>query len=283
MKLGEKIYILRKRQGLSQEDLAGALNVSRQSISNWETGASNPEINKLTLLATKLGTSVDFLLDETQDLADKGQESCGKGGGETERSKAQAEAETRDQNGDAQPNNPQEGATQSHSPEEEFTQANNPQAESTQANNSQEGATQAQNPRGNTYPDWIDNLPGLLKTGFYRYGWLFGIRLALYGLGLVIFGLVGKAMVSGFDRATAFPTFGDNGNTITIMPDNLPRDVAKQITDELGTAGGGYADPGMGFMSIIPNAALIIGIILIITGLVMAYSLKEWGKQQDEK
>lgn len=273
MKLGEKIYVLRKRQGLSQEDLAGALNVSRQSISNWETGASNPEINKLTLLATKLGTSVDFLLDETQDLADKGQESCGNGGGETEHSKAQAEAETRDQNGDAQPNNPQDGATQSNSPEEE----------STQANNSQERATQAQNPRGNTYPDWIDNLPGLLKTGFYRYGWLFGIRLALYGLGLVIFGLVGKAMVSGFDRATAFPTFGDNGNTITIMPDNLPRDVAKQITDELGTAGGGYADPGMGFMSIIPNAALIIGIILIITGLVMAYSLKEWGKQQDEK
>lgn len=80
MKLGEKIYVLRKRQGLSQEDLASALNVSRQSISNWETGASNPEINKLTLLAAKLGTSVDFLLDEAQDLADKEPEGYDKGG-----------------------------------------------------------------------------------------------------------------------------------------------------------------------------------------------------------
>lgn len=246
MKLGEKIYILRKKQGLSQEELANALNVSRQSVSNWETGAANPEINKLALLAAKLGTSVDFLLDETQDLADKGQGSRDSEDG-TEGSDAEAEAGSEADTSD------------------------------------QERATQANKPKNNNYPDWLDNLPGLLKTGFYRYGWLFGIRLALYGLGFVIFGLIGKTMVGGFSRATASPDFGNFGNTVTITPDNLPREVVKQINDELGIAGGGFAEPGMGFMSIIPNAALIIGIILIIAGLVMAYALKAWGKQQDEK
>lgn len=255
MKLGEKIYILRKKQGLSQEELANALNVSRQSVSNWETGAANPEINKLALLAAKLGTSVDFLLDETQDLADKGQGSRDhKDGTEGSDTEAETESET----------------------------GTRDQASSTQAN-PQEGATQANKPKNNNYPDWLDNLPGLLKTGFYRYGWLFGIRLALYGLAFVIFGLLGKAMVGGFSRATASPDFGNFGNTITITPDNLPREVVKQINDELGIAGGGFAEPGMGFMSILPNAALIIGIVLIIAGLVMAYALKAWGKQQDEK
>ncbi|MDD7401705.1 MAG: helix-turn-helix transcriptional regulator [Eubacteriales bacterium] len=265
MKLGEKIYVLRKRQGLSQEELASALNVSRQSISNWETGAANPEINKLALLAAKLGTSVDFLLDETQDIGDREQGSHDSGGGTegTEGSEVHAEAGTRDQ----------ERATQAKSPQEGGPQVNNPQ----------EGLAQAKKPKNSSYPDWLDNLPGLLKTGFYRYGWLFGIRLALYGLGFVIFGLIGKTMVGGFSRATASTGFGNFGNAIAITPDNLPREVVKQINDELGTAGGGYTDPGLSFMSIIPNAALIIGVILIITGLVLAYALKAWGKQQEEK
>lgn len=40
MTLGEHIVQLRKKQGLSQEDLAAALAVSRQSVSKWETGGS---------------------------------------------------------------------------------------------------------------------------------------------------------------------------------------------------------------------------------------------------
>ena len=40
MNLGERIYLLRTQKGLSQGDLAEALEVSRQSISKWETGVS---------------------------------------------------------------------------------------------------------------------------------------------------------------------------------------------------------------------------------------------------
>lgn len=44
MNLSEKIIGLRKREGYSQEDLAQKLDVTRQSVSKWETGESQPEI-----------------------------------------------------------------------------------------------------------------------------------------------------------------------------------------------------------------------------------------------
>ena len=47
MALPEKLYTLRKKSGLSQEQLAEALNVSRQAISKWEGGSTMPESDKL--------------------------------------------------------------------------------------------------------------------------------------------------------------------------------------------------------------------------------------------
>lgn len=43
MSIGEKIYSLRKSKNMSQEDLANVLNVSRQTVSKWETGLSFPK------------------------------------------------------------------------------------------------------------------------------------------------------------------------------------------------------------------------------------------------
>lgn len=66
MKLSEKIYECRKRAGLSQEALAERLGVSRQSVSKWETGDSEPEIGKLRVLAAVFGVTVDWLLSEEE-------------------------------------------------------------------------------------------------------------------------------------------------------------------------------------------------------------------------
>lgn len=62
MNLGEKIYQLRTARNLSQGDLADALNVSRQSISKWETGSSVPELDKLVSLSQIFGVSLDELV-----------------------------------------------------------------------------------------------------------------------------------------------------------------------------------------------------------------------------
>ena len=62
MNLGEKIYELRTRKNLSQGDLANALDVSRQSISKWETNSSVPELDKLVKLSELFDVSLDELV-----------------------------------------------------------------------------------------------------------------------------------------------------------------------------------------------------------------------------
>jgi len=51
MELSEKLYSLRKKSGLSQEQLAEQLGVSRQAISKWESGQSVPESEKLIAIS----------------------------------------------------------------------------------------------------------------------------------------------------------------------------------------------------------------------------------------
>lgn len=59
--LAERIYNLRKRRALSQEELAEALGVSRQTVSKWERGAAVPELDKLRALSELFGVSLDEL------------------------------------------------------------------------------------------------------------------------------------------------------------------------------------------------------------------------------
>ena len=67
MALSEKLYTLRRRSGLSQEQLAERLNVSRQAISKWESGQSVPESDKLIVISDFFGVSLDYLLKENVD------------------------------------------------------------------------------------------------------------------------------------------------------------------------------------------------------------------------
>ncbi|MBF4695552.1 helix-turn-helix transcriptional regulator [Fusibacter sp. Q10-2] len=54
----------RKEMGWSQEELADKLNISRQSVSKWESGTSTPELNKIILLADIFGVSIDTLVKD---------------------------------------------------------------------------------------------------------------------------------------------------------------------------------------------------------------------------
>ena len=63
--LSENLKNLRKRKGLSQEELAIKLNVVRQTISKWEKGLSVPDSEMLLKIAEELETSVSVLLGET--------------------------------------------------------------------------------------------------------------------------------------------------------------------------------------------------------------------------
>ena len=63
MNLGDKILKLRRQKGLSQEQLGDKINVTRQTISNWELGATAPNPEQLKLLSEQLNVSIDELLE----------------------------------------------------------------------------------------------------------------------------------------------------------------------------------------------------------------------------
>lgn len=59
MRVAENLQLLRKREGLSQEELAEQCQVSRQAVTKWETGESTPALDKLCMLADFYDISID--------------------------------------------------------------------------------------------------------------------------------------------------------------------------------------------------------------------------------
>ena len=66
MTFSEKLIRLRKREGISQEELALYLEVSRQAVSRWEQGTALPDAGNLLKLRQRFGVSVDWLLEDAQ-------------------------------------------------------------------------------------------------------------------------------------------------------------------------------------------------------------------------
>lgn len=71
MKLEEKLVSLRKAKGLSQMKLAEKMNVSRQAISRWETGAAIPSSENLKYLSDLYSVSLDYLLSDSADAPEQ--------------------------------------------------------------------------------------------------------------------------------------------------------------------------------------------------------------------
>jgi len=62
MEFRERLFELRRQAGLSQEELANLLNVTRQAVQKWESGASRPDMDNLTALAEYFHVSLDYLI-----------------------------------------------------------------------------------------------------------------------------------------------------------------------------------------------------------------------------
>jgi len=69
--VGTNIRHFRKRQGLSQEDMATELHVTRQAVSNWETGKAFPDIDMLKQIAASLQVSVNDIIYDTAERRSK--------------------------------------------------------------------------------------------------------------------------------------------------------------------------------------------------------------------
>lgn len=241
MKLSDKIWVCRKKAGLSQEALAEKIGVSRQAISKWETGEAAPEITKLPLLARTFGVTADWLLDD-------------------------------------------EAGFEEDIPEEE--PAPDKPAEHPYA---QDAPVQ-------TYPEWIDHLPGFLGRMLKKYGWIFGLRMAISGALFAGMGMVGKAMfrsmTSSFGMDGMFPatqnagvTFYDNAGNVV---DPAHFGLTSADLNALGLGGSsGYSPFGGIDMSIsmtnpadiLCNFIIFLGLAMLIGGAVLAWYLKKKGQE----
>ena len=76
MRFEEKIVELRKQKGLSQEELAEQLGVSRQAVSRWELGQTLPDIPNLLQLCELFGVSADYLVRDEEQVAAKSDQSA---------------------------------------------------------------------------------------------------------------------------------------------------------------------------------------------------------------
>lgn len=76
MSFGNHLKLIRKEKGLTQEQLADVLDVSRQAISKWESDTGYPETDKLLSIAKNLGVSLDYLMDNSPGEQDAEEEVC---------------------------------------------------------------------------------------------------------------------------------------------------------------------------------------------------------------
>ena len=74
MTIGERLLKLRKKRNLSQEDLANVLDVSRQTVSKWETDQTTPDFDKIVPLCEYFGITSDELLSGKKDIVESNKE-----------------------------------------------------------------------------------------------------------------------------------------------------------------------------------------------------------------
>lgn len=87
MTIGEKVQLLRRQRGWSQERLAEELSVSRQALSRWEQGTAVPDTVNVQKLSRLFGVSTDFLLDDGCDMPETGRRDSAEFPGLTDRAR----------------------------------------------------------------------------------------------------------------------------------------------------------------------------------------------------
>ena len=81
MNMAERIQYLRKTKGISQEELADQVGVSRQAVSKWESEQSTPDVDKIIIMSDLFGVTTDYLLkgiEAAEAQERKGTEVAGK-------------------------------------------------------------------------------------------------------------------------------------------------------------------------------------------------------------
>lgn len=213
MNLSEKILYCRKKAGMSQLDLADALGVSRQAVSKWETGESNPDVTKLPQMAALFGVTTDYLLSDEP----------------VEKNAEPAEA----------PEPPRSAPA---------------------------------------YPEWVNNLPKHMMNMVKKFGWLYGLRVAVGGALMTAMGFLGRWMFKTMIFSGAGTSYG--GWTTS---GDVPQSILNELNRQSGfvTSGLDSFDPtAWNVLSGFTGFIIFLGICTLLFGVVLALVLRSWGEKR---
>ena len=230
MKLSDKIYYLRKRTGMSQEELAEAIGVSRQAVSKWETGDASPDINKLLALSKVFNVTTDWLLSNEDPYEDKKNQST--------------------ENFEKQYN-------QTYDDNEYFNKK------------VEENPIQRET--------WVDRVPGVLGKMLKKYGWLFGVRLAIGGALFMAIGAIAKFIAQNmFNSYTQISEsmLGSFNNAVVSM-NGFDSGMDSILNSFLETQQNMLQNNPV---SIMGNFIVGLGFVFLIAGIIIAIVLKKKSK-----
>ena len=253
MKLSEKIYVCRKKAGLSQDALAEKLDVSRQAVSKWENGEAVPETGKLPGLAKAFGVTIDWLLSEEEPVQE----------------------EVR--------NTPEEdgilrGGTSADAWEELFGTAE------------ADGKPHSDRP---AQSDFLDRLPWIVGRLVRMWGWLAGVYVAIGGAGIAGIGALAKFIVGKMITSmnTMASPFGGGFGEIQITDqfgNPVSGEMAEVILGEIGPSMGYGSSGGMDTfgqnllannpVSVLAGVMIVVGLAVMVGGIVLAvwlYRMRE--------
>lgn len=129
-----------------------------------------------------------------------------------------------------------------------------------------------------TWPDWVENLPGFLGDMVKRFGWIFGVRLAVSGGLFAAIGVIARIM---FRRML----FGFSGSNLTQSGIFVPGVNMGGISagGEIINFGGfdpftEFNNTAWGTASIFTGFIIVLGLAIMAVGIILAVKLKKWGE-----
>lgn len=142
-----------------------------------------------------------------------------------------------------------------------------------------------------SWPVWVENLPGFISQAIKKFGWLYGVRTAVAGAVFAAFGLLMRAVTGSFTQSVnnsfsdfANPFFGSNMNSVTWY-DEMGNVVsappfADSVVDALGLGTPSGFTAVNGPFEMISGFVIFFGLAMMIAGIVMAVLLKKWGENE---
>lgn len=143
-----------------------------------------------------------------------------------------------------------------------------------------------------SYPAWVDDLPQFIGRTLKKYGWIVGVYLSVIGAMFTGMGALGRYIVGQMQSAVnSFGTFSGFGEPEIVIEGGmeLTPDMEAAILNEIGGSFGYSASPFGGMsvgipdnnpVSILCGFIMIVGIVMILTGIAVAVLLKRYGDRE---